>query len=432
MKKKALTLSTIVLILVFSSLFAFASANKLTYGLDVIAYDMEIAKTGPAGSEISFTAKDFENALGVSKIASITVLTLPEKESGELRLSGVPVMKNQIISRDSIEKLTFVPALENGFETSFVIGSVSTSQPLAVKCKITIANADGSAPEAFAPDESEMTEAIEGVVCYSYLTNGDGTNAKKEDTRYRIVSYPENGTLRLLDNADGYYCYTPVDGFTGSDVFTYVVTDKYGKNPKQSTVEIKVRSCLSDIEYFDMKGNTAHQAAMILAEKGIMAGETVCGVSYFEPEGGVRRDEFLAMVIKAAGIDVPYDSKAETTFADDSSIPDHLKSYVAYAEKEGYVNGVQGSMGNVFIPAGKITTAEAALMIYNVVGMEPSGESEVFADSAAIPDWAKEALASTANAGIIDTGSYSGYASTVTRAQAAQMLVKVIELCEQK
>lgn len=429
MKKKALILVTVLLLLFTTGVGVFASSNKLSYGLDVIANDMEIAKSGTLGREVSFKAEDFEEALGVNKIASITILTLPEGECGELRLSGIPVMKNQIISRKSIEKLKFIPTGENGFETSFVAGSVSTSQPLAIKCKITIANADGSAPEVEDAEKLEGVETIEGVACYSYLAKG---GAPEDVMRYRIISYPENGTIKLIDASGGYYCYKPIEGFTGKDSFTYIVTDEFGKNPKEMTVEIDVRESLTDIKYFDMDENSAHLAAMILAERGILTADTVCGVSYFNPEGKVRRDEFLAMVMKAAGVEVEYNPKAKTAFADDSSIPEHLKSYIAYAEEKGYVTGMKLKGDTVFSPATNITTAQAALMIYNILEMEPTGECEVFADGDSIPDWAKEALATTASAGIIDTNSYNGHSSAITRAEAAQMLLSVLEYCEKQ
>lgn len=424
MKKKVLILITVLMLLIFSGVSVFASSGRVTYGLDVIAHDMEIAKTGSAGRVISFNAEDFEEALGVSKITSITVLTLPDSECGELRLSGVPVMKNQIISRSSIEKLTFVPADENGFETSFVVGSVSSSQPLAIKCRITVTNPDGSAPEASAPGEWNGPMTVEGVACYSYLTE---SSADESEIRYRIVSYPENGTLKLLDSTKGYYCYKPVEGFTGRDSFTYVMTDVFGQNPEKVTVEIEVRDCLSDIKYFDMDDSTAHLAAMILAERGIMAGESVCGVSYFNPEGSLRRDEFLAMVMKAAGIDVEYDHKAKTTFRDDDSIAEHLKSYVAYAEEQGYLNGMIEE-GNVFDPDESITAAQASLMILNVLGIE-STEPPSAGDSADVSKRTDEAIATMASIGLLDAGSYGDFDVTITRAEAAEMLVKVIEMC---
>ena len=79
MKNKILVL--IAALLIFSTLGAgaYAASSKISPGLDVIAYNLELSKTGLVGDEISFAKEDFEQTLGVSSISSISSSSSPLK-----------------------------------------------------------------------------------------------------------------------------------------------------------------------------------------------------------------------------------------------------------------------------------------------------------------------------------------------------------------
>ena len=434
MKRKAIMFVSAVL-LAASLCGIFVSADdrtpgKLSYGIDVIAGSIKFEKSVEAGQVLSFTEDDFNSALGTDALASITILDLPDGKIGKLTLADIDVMKNQVISAENIKKLKFVPVAECESECSFVFGSVSPAQPIAVTCNIKITVPAGFIPSSGRHDALTVSlDTMQEIPCYTYLKAGE---TESEHYGYRIVSYPENGTLKLLNRYNGYCRYTPVDGFTGSDSFTYAEYDASGRESEQVTVNISVVKRGSDICYCDMEDDPAWLAAMKLAEKGIMVGKTVCNVAYFDPDGSVRRDEFLAMVMNTCGISLEYDGDAVTAFADDAKIPTYLKSYVSYALDKGYINGIYSQQGNVFNASAPISVAEAAVMIYNVLGVAPSGEKAVFADKDNIPDWAEQAMATMADLEVIGLAEYNGYDKNLTRAQAAEMLVKVSELAEVK
>ena len=434
MKRKAIMfVSALLLAASLCGIFVSAddrTSGRLSYGIDVIAGSINFEKSVEAGQVLSFTEDDFNSALGTDDLASITILNLPDGKIGKLTLADIAVMKNQVISAENISKLKFVPLAECESECSFVFGSVSSAQPIAVTCKIKITVPEGYLPSSSTPEAlTVFVNTMREIPCYTYLMAGE---TEGEHYGYRIVSYPENGTLDLINRYNGYCRYTPLDGFTGSDSFTYAEYDTSGRESEKVTVKISVAERGSDICYCDMEGDPAWLAAMKLAEKGIMVGKTVCNVAYFDPDGSVRRDEFLAMVMNTCGISLEYDENAVTTFADDAKIPAYLKSYVSYALDKGYINGIYSQKGNVFNASAPISVAEASVMMYNVLGIAPRGEKAVFADGDKIPDWAEQAMATMADLEVIGLAEYTGYDKNLTRAEAAQMLVTISELAEAK
>ena len=391
------------------------SISRLSYGVDVISQGIEMKKSVKAGECLGFNPKDFEDALGLDKLSSITVLSLPDDSLGKLTLSGVSVMKNQIIARESIYRLKFDSCKGKGGECSFVVGAMNDGSPLTLKCVISVECGGENSGK-----ENLSVSTIEEISCYSNLS----ANGADDVYCYIVTAYPEKGTLDMIDAHSGHYRYTPIEGFTGEDSFEYIAVGTSGQRSEPVTVDINVRKNDTGVFYCDMKDEKAHLAAMILAERGIMVGRTVCGVGYFEPDEGVRRDEFLAMAMNMAGVTLGYDPDAKTTFADDQSIPSYLKSYVSYAEDAGYINGVYSPDGNKFSPAKGITAAEASVMMYNVLGLTPGGEAEeVFADNGSVPVWAVEAMAAMVSRGVIPLSAAGVYSEPITRAQAAEMLV---------
>jgi len=405
-----------------------ASAVKVSYGIDVITNSLELKKSVNAGETLNFSAEDFSEFTGSESVSSITVLTLPDAGCGTLALSGIPVMKNQIISLNNIDKLSFVPSAEQESECTFVFGVMSESQPLEFTCRICLTVPEGYIPSSgVIEEESVSVSTIADIPMYNRLVSSDGGETRV----YRITSYPEHGTLNMLDSSTGYFRYTPVEGFVGEDRFDYVSVDPRGRESTVTHVTVSVEKCTVDICYCDMDGEPSLLAAMRMAEKGIMVGKTVCNVAYFDPDGSVRRDEFLAMAMNIAGINLGISPDASTGFDDNGSIPTYLRGYVAYALDNGYISGVFSSGRNLFSPASAVKVDEAAVMIYNILGISPSGEREVFADGESIPDWACEAMTTLADAGILGTVGYVAYDRPLTRAQAAEMLLAMSAFIEQ-
>ena len=394
---------------------------RLSPALDVLATNLTLTKTGLVSRDIVFSPNDFESLLGVGYLASITVLTLPDPAVGSLYLETIPVMKNQVISRESLSALKFVPATAEEGNCTFVFGTVSTSQPLALSCNLRLSDGLNFAPNAEGKKE-EQVSTLTGIPVYGKLA---ATDPEGDALTYRITAYPDKGTLRLTDRAEGRFCYTPVDGYSGADNFRYVVLDEYGNASEEVTVKLEVEPTTTVLHYSDMKGNKAQLPAMRLAERGVMIGETIGASAYFHPEKAVTRAEFLAMTLCAAGIDVP--AKGSTTaFSDDNEIPEYLRRYISYGEKMGYISGNSADGTGRFEPNRTITYAEAAVMLQRVLNLTAQGVHSVFAEEDSLPVWAETAVWAVAEAGLFPEGVFAAD-SAVNRADAAIMLSGVLE-----
>ncbi len=105
-------------------------------------------------------------------------------------------------------------------------------------------NKDDDDPEAPAPvdkqpvADNDSAKTKEGTPVKGDVTDNDtlGDGTKTEHT-FKKASDPTNGTVTV--NPDGTYTYTPKEGFTGKDSFTYTITDKDG-DPSTATVNITV------------------------------------------------------------------------------------------------------------------------------------------------------------------------------------------------
>ena len=103
-----------------------------------------------------------------------------------------------------------------------------------VTATITDPNYTGSASDTFVIDSrpagaSDAYSVLQGsqliVNAPGVLANDSGTNNLTTPQTQTSVNGPANGTLTLKD--DGSFTYTPKDGFTGTDQFTYQVFDGY-------------------------------------------------------------------------------------------------------------------------------------------------------------------------------------------------------------
>ncbi|RPE78520.1 MULTISPECIES: S-layer family protein [unclassified Frondihabitans] len=103
----------------------------------------------------------------------------------------------------------------------------------------------------------------------------DGTSsdpvilANDKGTGISIVSStdPSHGTVSL-DRATGHFTYTPADGFTGKDTFTYTVRDTSGQT-STATVAIVVGPSVTD----DTAATTTNTALVADAQHGVLAND---------------------------------------------------------------------------------------------------------------------------------------------------------------
>ncbi len=404
---------------------AVAATPVVSYGMSVLAAATDVAVSAPAGNDIVFSADVFARGLNLSRVQYITVCSLPSETDGELLLGATRVAVGQTISEANLSHLCFAPA-DGVARASFTFSANGSATPLV--CNLYLLEGRNTTPTvSMAPKlaleaSTYRDMALAGTVS-AYEPDGD-------DMVFEIVTYPQNGSVLLTDAEIGAYTYKPAAGYAGSDSFSYVARDRYGNYSAKATVVLNVEVCGTSVVYADLEDPSETLAAMKVTEAGIMSGTQVGDGTYFYPNRTLSRVEFLVMAMKAAGIESVPECES-TVFADDAQIPAGMKGYVAAAYQLGLINGsdVEGSL--CFLPEDSITRAQAAVILHRLVGEHEVSVLPVFADSDAIPSWAREAIYSL-NAGGILT-SEAGYISpdaTLTRGMAARLLAAQMEYGE--
>ncbi|MBD0384798.1 S-layer homology domain-containing protein [Paenibacillus sedimenti] len=147
----------------------------------------------------------------------------------------------------------------------------------------------------------------------------------------------------------------------------------------------------------------------------------------FRPEGSVTRAEFIAMLVRALGIQTNGASASSMTFSDLSQDAWYYNEVLA-AAANGLVNGFESGQ---FVPDENITREQMAVMISRAYERANAGRNapsanldKKFRDSARIHSWAMDAVAQVLNEGMMqgitdDTFLPEGI---TTRAQAAVVI----------
>ena len=154
-----------------------------------------------------------------------------------------------------------------------------------------------------------------------------------------------------------------------------------------------------------MAGRPEEYAAVMLAEQGLCVGRQVGGQYLFDPDSPMPRDEFLAMCTHLTGTSM-LQGVLSTGFGDDEQIPAWAKTYVATAVMNGDITGYSDGTAIVFDAQRGITAAEAAVMLSNFL------------------------VSSLTSCGVYPAGS--DCAASLTRAEAAQMLLGAYELLQKR
>ncbi|MBQ8351303.1 MAG: S-layer homology domain-containing protein [Clostridia bacterium] len=426
MKQKLSCILILCLLIGTLAVLPAAAYVRISYGADHLAEQAELIKTALRGDTFSFSETDFKQALGVTKIDNVTILSLPPATDGVLKLNGNPVVGGQIISRGEIAKLTFTPANDGMESTTFQFCANTPSGTTALTCTLRTAERVN-----YAPTVATLTEASLSV--HTQKEIGVYGQMKAEDPEgdaltYLVIAYPQKGSLTVLDSGSGEFRYAPQAGMTGNDSFSYVARDAYGNYSAIATMNITVSARKSSLVYADMQNHAAYNAALVMAENNIMLGSLEGDNMYFHPGKEVSRGEFLVMAMKSAGIQ-PAAGVEKTWFDDDAAIPETIKKYVATAQLYGYVNGSFDGKGLYFNADKSITRAEAAVILNNILDVATPTVLPTVADASDIPGWARDAIYALYDAEIFTVTEDGAMAAnaTMTRADTAAALYALMQ-----
>ncbi|MBQ8208401.1 MAG: S-layer homology domain-containing protein [Clostridia bacterium] len=397
--------------------------------LTVLAAKTDMAKTALVGEDISFSEEDFGRSLNLSDINTVTLERVPELTEGRLVIGSATLAAGQSISGENLDMLKFVPASGEIRQSGF---DFSTGEGYSIRCNIYFVDKMNYSPTISLASDNALAVNTHDMV--SRIGKLDAYDPDGDKFVYEIVSYPENGSLVLLDRDEGRYVYTPKGDFTGNDSFSYVARDIYGNYSASASVSVTVRERRSSVTFGDIDDCNVYNAALSMAENSLMAGTEIDGVTYFSPDQSITRAEFLAVAMRAAGITDP-GNVGETVFDDDADIPGEYKGYISAAYQMGFINGSEIDGKTCFLPNATVTRAEAAVMLNSIISSDREVEKPVvlpvFADSSELPHWASDAIYSMNSMGVLPM--LDGYASpeaVVTRGDAAQMFEAVMNLYE--
>lgn len=198
----------------------------------------------------------------------------------------------------------------------------------------------------------------------------------------------------------------------------YIIASK--PQTDENTNSASTKSYFSDLP----QTHWAYQYMTALIEKNVISG---MGNGCVEPDGEVKREQFLKMLLESLDIT---GSNAECAFTDVDT-KDWYYKYVQTAVEHGIVSGYEdGSFG-----IGKnISRAEMCVLIQRAVSVTGKKLSYVndefdFTDSEAVPEFAKEAVSQLQRAGIVngyEDGSF-GADGASTRAAAATVIYKMLD-----
>jgi len=393
--------------------------------LHVLAADSEMAMAALRGNEIRFEAEDFARALNLSSVGKITVTETPATADGELRVGSTVLNRGQTVSGSNLDLITYAPNRDvTTASFRFRVGDA----PYEITCRLYLLDKINHAPTLSTASKNYLNVSTHrNVTLYGTLPCHDPDG---DQTTVEIVSYPERGILVLTDCHTGEYTFTPGEGFSGKDSFTYVARDIYGNYSAAATVSLTVEKPSSSVVFHDILDQPCYNAALTMAEEGIMSGTQIGSFTYFYPDREVSRADFCVMAMHAIGM-TEVAPASSTVFSDDAEISSAAKGYIATAYELGYIKGLYKGDTLCFEPNRAITRAEAAVMLGNMIGAATPTVAPTFSDADSIPAWASASLSSLTAMGIMDTeNGHAEPLQAVTRADAAEMLYELARSVE--
>lgn len=155
--------------------------------------------------------------------------------------------------------------------------------------------------------------------------------------------------------------------------------------------------------------------------KGIING---IGDGKFAPNDTLKREEIVKIITLAFGIE---EASEKTGFSDVEGGA-WYEPFISIAKKSGIVSGISEEMFGV---GENVTRQDIAVMIYNAAVLSGKGFSKQktdFIDYGEVADYAKEAVAALAGEGVINGFEDNSFRpnENATRAQAAKMIYTVL------
>lgn len=362
-----------------------------------------------SGAVYCFQSGQF-NAETDSELTGLCITGVPDASLGQVLLGSRVILPGDFLTAGQLDNMTFVATAPESNEAQVTYLPIYGKRvEKEATMTISIRKAENQPPVV----KDCRIETYKNLVREGQL---EATDPEGKTLVFTLVEKPKRGDVLLQE--DGSFTYTPKKNKVGKDSFTFTVTDPEGAVSAEAVVEVEILKPLDATTYKDV--TSGQFEALWMKQAGLFSGTTVAGEECFGPEETVTRGDFLAMVMEL--LDVPLDEDVMTSgFADQAETAQWLHPYLATAMRFGIVAGSQETGEVVFRPNDPITAAEAAVMLDNILAL-PDGDTL----SVAAPDWAQDAVAAMAVAGI----PLSGGSEALTRLEVAKILYAASKAAE--
>ena len=271
-----------------------------------------------------------------------------------------------------------------------------------------------AAVTAQAADNAPVVQPVTAQTCVDIAVEAElsAADADNDVVLYQLTEKPRPGRK------------------AGRDSFHYTAVDAEGNTAQPAAITIEIKKNKTGLTYSDMDGDPAHYAAIYLAQKGVMTGETIGSCAFFHPSRPVTRSEFIAMT--AAAADLSVEPTDQTDFADDSGLSAWAKPYISAAAANGLVSGYATVSGVSEIRGEKtITTAEAGVVLDHLLDGTLSGVQYAWSMSDHSPqDWAQPAIARLERASVLTAAQAQNPEHPLDRRTACEMLYRALILLD--
>ena len=194
-------------------------------------------------------------------------------------------------------------------------------------------------------------------------------------------------------------------------------------SPEENKEEAQTQKETETATLNDVKGHWGEADINILLEKKIITGDEK---GNFSPDSSIKRSEFLALAIRAMGVElVEYKGGYSDVKKDD-----WFSSLVQTAVEYGII-----SQDTAFRPNDLVKREEMAKMTASVLKTEIDTEADTsdFKDNTQISDWAKPYIKAAFNAELIkgdENGNFNP-AKSATKAEAATIIKRLCDRLEE-
>ncbi|MEG2959210.1 MAG: S-layer homology domain-containing protein [Oscillospiraceae bacterium] len=386
------------------------------------------SKSTTIGHTVTFSPDDFRIS-GEGTLDAIRITSLPDGASGVLTLGAVPLAPGDLVTMSAVSGMKFSPlaaptaaTAEFTFSPIFQNGTVGES----VTVGLYLLTAENHPPVA----QDMQVRTFKNV---SFIERFRATDPEGDLLTFQLADKPARGAITISDTDPYTFVYTPYENKTGKDSFTFVAIDTVGNTSQPATVKIEIVKAKTKVTYADMAGDPAYNAALTLAERGILIGECMNGQYYFNAALPVSRDQFTALAMSAMELP-PLENISYTGFFDDTAIPTWAKGYVSSALKSGVVQGYPNSDNNVvFAPGNRVTRGEASVILNRLLAVTDVDASATFySDVESVPTWALQSAANLETVGVLQTDSNGALclSDTLTRGDAARLIASALAVAD--